>query len=94
MLRRMVGEVDWEVFAAHLRAEGEEHLLDQYPEYAAYLKRKNATGAETDKPPEESAGVRIVERIVERQVLVIRCTKCRALVPAELPECRACGAPL
>ena len=87
------GEVDWEVFAAHLREQGEEHLLDQYPEYAEYLRSKKAGG---EPPPEvpstvDEGPVRVIERIVERQVLVIRCKFCRELSPVELEKCKSCG---
>lgn len=88
------GEVDWEVFAAHLRAQGEEHLLDEYPEYAEYLRSKKADAEPPrELPAEASEGpVRIVERIVERQVLVIRCKFCGELSPVDLDACKSCGA--
>ncbi len=39
-----------------------------------------------------SAEPRIVERIVERQVLVERCTFCGKLTPVDLEACAECGA--
>ncbi len=86
-----MGEVDWEVFAAHLRAQGEEHLLDEYPEYAEYLRSKAKNEGPADAAPasdEKQESVRVVERIVE----VIRCKFCQELSPVELPTCRGCGA--
>jgi hypothetical protein len=92
-----VGEIDWEVFAAHLRAEGQEHVLDEYPEYAEYLRSK--AGPEEPAPapapaeaPAPEAPVQVIERIVERQVLVIRCKFCQGLSPVELEKCKSCGA--
>jgi hypothetical protein len=32
------------------------------------------------------------EKIVERQILVVRCNYCQKLTPADLSECRECGA--
>lgn len=93
------GEVDWEVFAEHLRAQGEEHVLDEYPEYAEYLRGKapkagDATAGVGDpavQVPDPAAGasVQVIERIVE--VLVIRCKFCQELSPVELEKCRSCG---
>lgn len=89
-----VGEIDWEVFAAHLREQGEEHVLDEYPEYAEYLRQKGAPAAPAvvapAPAPEADESVRVVERIVE--VEVIRCKHCAELSPVELPKCRSCGA--
>lgn len=92
-----VGEVDWEVFAAHLRAQGEEHLLDEYPEYAEWLRSKGASAApardEAAAPEAAAEGerVRVVERIVEREVLVIRCKLCQQITPVEQDTCKHCG---
>jgi hypothetical protein len=85
-----MGEVDWEVFAAHLRAQGEEHLLDEYPEYAEYLRSKGESREPAASEPAAETkpeSVRVVERIVE----VIRCKFCQELSPVELPKCRSCG---
>jgi len=99
----MIGDIDWEAFAAHLRAEGEEHILEQYPEYAEYLKRKNTEerkverrldakdNASSDPAPLRE---RIVEKVIERQVIVMRCAYCKALTPVDLRECQFCGGPL
>ena len=82
-----VGEVDWEVFAAHLRAEGQEHVLDEYPEYTEYLRSKaTPEQAAAEAPPG------VIERIVERQVIVIRCKFCQELSPVDLESCKSCGA--
>lgn len=83
------GEIDWEVFAAHLKEQGEEHVLDEYPEYAEYLRKKGVGPAPAAAPPAPEAGesVRVVERIVE----VIRCKFCNELSPVEQPKCRSCG---
>ena len=93
------GEVDWEVFAEHLRAQGEEHVLEEYPEYAEYLRGKapkagEASSAQANDPgvqtpdPAAPAPVQVIERIVE--VLVIRCKFCQQLSPVELEKCRHC----
>lgn len=41
-------------------------------------------------PPSLPPGV--VERIVERQILVARCKFCQAITPADLSDCQGCGA--
>lgn len=90
-----MGEVDWEVFAAHLREQGEEHLLDEYPEYAEYLRQKGGDAAPAPVDPAvEAPGAQPKEtlRVVERIVEVIRCKFCQELSPVELPTCRGCGA--
>jgi len=35
---------------------------------------------------------RVVEKVIERQVLVVRCQYCRALTPADMATCKECGA--
>lgn len=90
------------MFAAHLRDQGEEHLLDGYPEYAEYLRSKTSGGelqaeALAEAPAEAERGPvpvdeRIVERIVERQVVVIRCKFCQDLSSVDLERRKSCGA--
>lgn len=75
------GGVDWEVFAAHLRSQGEEHVLEQYPEYAEYLRGREKsptrrTTAEhelresrSSKPrAERSDAPQVIERVVEHTI--------------------------
>lgn len=36
---------------------------------------------------------RIIERTIERQVVVTRCKFCHELTPVDLERCKSCGAP-
>ncbi len=42
--------------------------------------------------PAPAAEPRFVEKVIERQVLVVRCQYCRALTPADMATCKECGA--
>ena len=53
--------------------------------------RKRGSRAKPAKPVAEP---RVVERVVERQVLVTRCQYCKKLTPVDLTECKQCGAVL
>lgn len=46
-------------------------------------------GAGRFQPPT----IQRVERVIERQVLVVRCKHCGELTAADLRECRHCGGP-
>ncbi len=93
-----IGEMDWEAFAAHLRANGEEAALEHYPEYWEWLKKNKPEGHGASAAIGEPRG-RIVReyerdgvRVIEREVVVVRCGQCRALTPEGETECGACGA--
>jgi len=92
-----VGEMDWEAFAAHLRANGEEAALDHYPEYWEWLKEHHPEQSREEEAPRgrivreyEKDGV----RVIEREVVMVRCRECKALTPEGEEKCSGCGAEL
>lgn len=97
-------EVDWDVFFEHLRREGDEAAIAEYPQYEAWVAKQRqpspVAAARTATIPLNStspdlpdqAAVHVIERIIERQVLVMRCQYCRELTPVDVDECRTCGA--
>lgn len=91
-----IGEMDWEAFAAHLRANGEEAALDHYPEYWEWLKKHRPDQEQADAP--RGKVVREYDRdgvhVIEREVVVVRCRECKALTPEGAEKCSGCGADL
>jgi hypothetical protein len=54
-----------------------------------------ARTAQTAAPaPKENDGLVERERVIERQVLVMRCKFCGELTPMDLVSCKSCGANL
>jgi hypothetical protein len=66
--------------------------------YAAQRQRRATQGVPEpeSEPPAKPIPTTVVERerIIERQVLVTRCTFCKKLTPVDLSACDGCGAKL
>ncbi|MBL8604326.1 MAG: hypothetical protein JNK72_20545 [Myxococcales bacterium] len=58
------------------------------PAYVAPAAQPAWPGAAASHAP----GERVVEKVIERQVLVVRCQFCRKLTPVDMSECKECGA--
>jgi hypothetical protein len=67
-----------------------------WPNYGAPPAHPGAPAAPAPAPPQPAAPApeRFVEKVIERQVLVVRCQYCRSLTPADVNTCKDCGARL
>lgn len=96
--------VDWAAFDSAQASEDRPALFKVYPAYEAWFNSRQLPplAASPDGPSgaldvtgaavAQEAPVRVVERVVERRVLVIRCKFCADITPVDLAVCEHCGA--
>lgn len=60
---------------------------------ALFTVKKRAKYSQHKKTKKENTEKKIIrEKVIERQVLVFRCTYCHSIVPIEAQKCSNCGA--
>lgn len=68
---------------------------EQRARAAQEAEKARAPGPEQPQEPHQGPpAALVVERVIERQVLVTRCRFCNELTPVDLADCKSCGARL
>lgn len=63
-----------------------------HPQYASSPSYQQAAAAYGQPAPGYAPAAAPAEKVIERQVLVVRCAYCKKLTPADLSACEQCGA--